>query len=397
MFEFLEVERQVAKLKVVGVGGGGGNAINCMIGANVYGVEFIAVNTDTQHLDVSLAPVKVQIGAELTKGLGAGSNPMIGRQAASEDKDSLGGCLEGADMVFITAGMGGGTGTGAAPVIASIARDMGILTVAVVTKPFYYEGRKRALNAEEGMRELKKYVDTLIVIPNDRIHLVVDKGTPLLKSFSIANDVLRQAIQGISDVILRPGLINLDFADVRSIMEGAGKAVIGLGFASGPEKAREAARKAISNQLIEESTIEGAQRILVNITGGPEMSFEVLNDVGSLIHDSAHEEANIIIGTVIEPDMEDEVRVTVIATGLEERVEKVELPQLKKWSPKADVRLQGSGKILSKNFQTAADAEKEIPFPVPGPNLDPTSLQESPMPVEDLYDIPTFLRKRPGG
>ena len=218
MFELEDIGRLVAKIKVIGVGGGGSNAINSMVAANLYGVEFITVNTDSQHLDASLAPVKVKIGTNLTKGLGAGSNPVIGRQAAIEDKDSLSGCIEGADMVFITAGMGGGTGTGAAPVIANIAREMGILTVAVVTKPFYYEGRKRAINAEEGIRELKKHVDTLIVIPNDRIHLVVEKGTPLLKSFSIANDVLRQAIQGISDLILIPGLINLDFADVKSIM-----------------------------------------------------------------------------------------------------------------------------------------------------------------------------------
>jgi cell division protein FtsZ len=398
MFEFLEVERQFAKLKVVGVGGGGGNAINCMIGANVYGVEFIVVNTDTQHLDISLAPVKVQIGSQLTKGLGAGSNPMIGRQAALEDRDTLAGCLEGADMVFITAGMGGGTGTGAAPVIASIARELGLLAVAVVTKPFYYEGRKRGINADEGLRELKKYVDTLIVIPNDRIHLVVDKGTPLLKSFAVANDVLRQAIQGISDVILRPGLINLDFADVRSIMEGAGRAVIGLGSASGPEGAREAAKKAITNQLIEESSIEGSQRLLVNITGGPEMSFEVLNEVGSLIHDSAHEDANIIIGTVIEPDMGDEVRVTVIATGLEERVEKVEMPDLKKWMPRGERhdRLQGSGRILSKSFSPSLDGERRMSVPAEEPKMESASPHEQEMPVDDLYDIPTFLRKRPG-
>src|SRR5512139_3364104 len=315
MFEFEDVERPLAKIKVVGVGGGGGNAINSMVAANLFGVEFISVNTDSQHLESSLAPLKVQIGGQLTKGLGAGSNPTIGRQAALEDREALAGCIEGADMVFITAGMGGGTGTGAAPVIAGIARELGVLTVGVVTKPFYYEGRKRSINAEEGLKELRKYVDTLIVIPNDRIHLVVEKGTPLLKSFSIANDVLRQAIQGISDVILRPGLINLDFADVRTIMEAAGKAVIGMGAATGEGSAREAAKQAISNPLIEEFSVDGAHRILVNITGGLNMSFDVLNEVGSLIHDSVHNEANIIVGTVIDPDMDDEVRVTVIATG----------------------------------------------------------------------------------
>lgn len=401
MFEFEEVDRLVAKLKVVGVGGGGGNAINSMIAASLFGVEFIAVNTDTQHLDVSLAPIKVQIGADLTKGLGAGSNPVIGRQAALEDRDTLTGCIEGADMVFITAGMGGGTGTGAAPVIAGLAKELGILTVGVVTKPFYYEGRKRSINAEEGLKELRKYVDTLIVIPNDRIHLVVEKGTPLLKSFSIANDVLRQAIQGISDVILRPGLINLDFADVRTIMEAAGKAVIGMGAATGEGSAREAAKQAISNPLIEESSVEGAHRILVNITGGLNMSFDVLNEVGSLIHDSVHNEANIIVGTVIDPDMDDEVRVTVIATGLEERVEKAELPQVKKWSNNEPLSLRGAGKILSKHIvpplkTRGAEAKEEMPAGEDEKKEEETMINQSVMPVDDEYDIPTYLRKGTG-
>ncbi len=401
MFEFEEVDRLVAKLKVVGIGGGGGNAINSMIAANLFGIEFIVVNTDTQHLDVSLAPIKVQIGAELTKGLGAGSNPVIGRQAALEDRDTLTGCIEGADMVFITAGMGGGTGTGAAPVIAGLAKELGILTVGVVTKPFYYEGRKRAINADEGLKELRKFVDTLIVIPNDRIHLVVEKGTPLLKSFSIANDVLRQAIQGISDVILRPGLINLDFADVRTIMEAAGKAVIGMGAARGEGGAREAAKQAVTNPLIEESSIEGAHRILVNITGGLTMSFDVLNEVGSLIHDYAHDEANIIVGTVIDPDMDDEVRVTVIATGLEERVEKADLPQVKKWSNKEHLSLRGSGKILSKHISppiktSVVESKEEGPAAEEEKKEDETVLNQSVMPVEDVYDIPTYLRKGTG-
>jgi cell division protein FtsZ len=298
--------------------------------------------------------------------------------------------------------MGGGTGTGAAPVIAGLAKELGILTVGVVTKPFYYEGRKRAINADEGLKELRKFVDTLIVIPNDRIHLVVEKGTPLLKSFSIANDVLRQAIQGISDVILRPGLINLDFADVRTIMEAAGKAVIGMGAAKGEGGAREAAKQAITNPLIEESSIEGAHRILVNITGGLTMSFDVLNEVGSLIHDSAHDEANIIVGTVIDPDMDDEVRVTVIATGLEERVEKADLPQVKKWSNKEHLSLRGSGKILSKHISppvktSAVESKEEVPAPAEEENKeDETVLNQSVMPVEDVYDIPTYLRKGTG-
>ncbi|MCI0468807.1 MAG: cell division protein FtsZ, partial [Nitrospirae bacterium] len=233
MFELEETAKSNAKIKVIGVGGGGGNAINSMIAANLFGVEFIAVNTDTQHLNKSLAAVKIQIGVNLTKGLGAGSNPEIGRQAALDDKETLTNVIEDADMIFITAGMGGGTGTGAAPVIAALAREMGIMTVGVVTKPFFFEGRKRINNAEEGIRALKKHVDTIIIVPNDRIHLVVEKGTSMVKSFAIVDDVLRQAVQGISDVILVPGLINLDFADVRAVMENGGRALIGLGACSG--------------------------------------------------------------------------------------------------------------------------------------------------------------------
>jgi cell division protein FtsZ len=412
MFELEDVGRLVAKIKVIGVGGGGGNAVNSMVAANLYGVEFIAINTDNQHLDASLASIKVQIGTGLTKGLGAGSNPVIGRQAALEDKGSIMGCIEGADMVFITAGMGGGTGTGAAPVVASLAREMGILTVGVVTKPFYYEGRKRAINAEEGIRELKKNVDTLIVIPNDRIQLVVEKGTPLLKSFSIANDVLRQAIQGISDLVLIPGLINLDFADVKAIMENAGRAVIGMGLGKGDGGAFEAAKRAISNPLLEESSIEGAKGILINITGGLNMSLDAVQEAASLIHDSSHDEANIILGAVINPDMEEDVRVTVIATGLEDRIEKTELPEIKKWTPKKDpISLKGSGGFLSKEKAYAAKETAKAPvMPEPIVNkeseksllefhnevhgTEPPVINDSILPAEDLYDIPTFLRKK---
>jgi cell division protein FtsZ len=426
MFELEDAGRLIANIKVIGVGGGGGNAINSMVAANLYGIEFIAVNTDNQHLDASLAPVKVRIGVSLTKGLGAGSNPAIGRQAALEDKDSLAGCIEGADMVFITAGMGGGTGTGAAPVIANIAKDMGVLTVGVVTKPFYYEGRKRAINAEEGIRELKKNVDTLIVIPNDRIHLVVEKGTPLLKSFSIANDVLRQAIQGISDLILIPGLINLDFADVKAIMQDAGRAVIGIGSGKGEGGAFEATKKAISNPLIEESSMNGAKGILINITGGLNMSIDAVQQAASLIYDSAHDDANIILGAVINPDMDDEVRVTVIATGLEDRVEKAELPHIKKWSSQKDpISLRGSERVLSKSIDILPKEknpleQSELKENIKKPeNLSEDSsdkkaeeslfdvcacseenmteketLNNSILPPEDIYDIPTFLRKK---
>src|SRR5512135_588320 len=289
MFDIEEVRGHKAKIKVIGAGGAGCNAINNMIASNLQGVEFIGVNTDLQVLETSLAPTKVQIGRELTRGLGAGSNPEIGRQAAMEDRTSIMECMDGCDMVFITAGMGGGTGTGAAPVIAEAAKEMGILTVAVVTKPFFYEGKKRLANAESGIKELTKHVDTLIVIPNDRISLVVDKGTPMLKSFSIANDVLKHAVQGISDIILVPGLINVDFADVKTIMESMGRAVMGSGSAKGEGGAFEAAKKAISNPLLEDSSIEGAKGILINITGGLELSHDGIQAAASYIYDNAHE------------------------------------------------------------------------------------------------------------
>lgn len=358
MFEIEEVQGQRAKIRVIGIGGAGGNAVNNMIASNMHGVEFIAVNTDMQVLEASIAPVKVQIGFELTRGLGAGSNPEIGRQAAIEDKASIVESLDGADMVFITAGMGGGTGTGAAPVIASIAKELGALTVAVITKPFFYEGKKRLLNAEEGIRELVENVDTLIVIPNDRISLVVEKGTPMIKSFSMANNVLKQAVQGISDIILVPGLINVDFADVRTIMENTGRAVMGSGSGSGERGAFEAAKKAILNPLVEDSSVEGARGILINITGGLELSLNEVQEATSLIYDSAHEDVNVIFGAVIDPDLTDEIRVTLIATGFEEKKEKAELHQLKKWTPiKEPVGLKkGTERILAKslnyNFET---------------------------------------------
>ncbi|HMK61635.1 MAG TPA: cell division protein FtsZ [Dissulfurispiraceae bacterium] len=353
MFEIEDVGRPVAKIKVIGVGGGGGNAINSMVAAHIYGVEFIAVNTDIQHLEASLAPARIQIGTDLTRGLGAGSNPVIGREAAMENRDMLAGFIDGSDMVFVTAGMGGGTGTGAAPVIASIAQEMGILTVAIVTKPFFFEGRKRAMNAEEGIHELKNHVNTLIVIPNDRISLVVEKGTSLLQSFATVNDVLRQAVQGISDLILVPGLINLDFADIKAIMQKSGKAVIGLGVGKGQGGAFEAAKKAILNPLLEKSSIEGARGILINITGGLNMSLDEVQEAASLIHDNAHEESNIILGAVIDPELQDQIRVTVIATGLDEKSDKVELPETLTWKPKKELSAapaKSAGKVLSKNI-----------------------------------------------
>ncbi len=379
MFELEEVRGQGASIRVIGVGGAGGNAVNNMISSNLHGVEFIAVNTDNQVLETSLAPTKVQIGLELTKGLGAGSNPEIGREAALEDRGAMAECLRGSDMVFITAGMGGGTGTGASPVVASVAKELGALTVAIVTKPFFYEGRKRAINADIGIKELQNYVDALIVIPNDRIGLVVEKGTPMLKSFAVANDVLRQAVQGISDLILIPGLINLDFADVKTVMANAGRAVMGVGLGRGENGALEAAKKAISNPLLEDSSTEGAKGIVINITGGLDLSQSSVQDAAAFIYDLADEEANIIFGAVINPDIEDEVRVTVIATGFNEKKEKVELPQIKKWMPvKEPVTFKGADRVLAKNLKpdyTVAPASSDL------------------MPFEDPLDIPTFMRK----
>jgi cell division protein FtsZ len=379
MFEIEEVRGQKARIKVVGAGGAGGNAVNNMIASNLQGVEFVAVNTDLQVLETSLAPTKIQIGKELTRGLGAGSNPEIGRQAAIEDKTAIMDSLDGCDMVFITAGMGGGTGTGAAPVIAGIAKELGILTVGVVTKPFFYEGKKRLLNADEGIKELTKNVDTIIVIPNDRISLVVEKGTPMLKSFSIANDVLRQAVQGISDIILVPGLINVDFADVKTIMENMGRAVMGAGTGKGEGGAFEAAKKAISNPLLEDSSVEGARGILINVTGGLELSLSEMQEAASLIYDSAHEDVNVIFGAVIDPDISDEVRVTVIATGFDERKEKVELPQIRKWTPiKEPVSFKGSERILAKSLNSGIDAN---------------AANSNAFNYEEAIDMPAFLRR----
>jgi len=371
MFEIEEAERPVAKIKVIGVGGAGTNAVNTMISAGIYGVEFIAVNTDIQHLEISLAPVKVQIGKELTRGLGAGSDPELGKKAALEDKDTLVSCIEGSDLIFITAGMGGGTGTGAAPVIASLARQLGILTVAVVTKPFYFEGKKRLHNAVVGIKELKKYVDTIIIIPNDKIHLVVEKGTPLVKSFAIANDILRQAIQGISDLILSPGFINRDFADVKTIIENSGKAVIGIGTCLKEENAKEAALKAIRNPLLEETSIEGARRILINITGGFDLTLDEVQEIASTIYDVAHEEANIIFGTVVKPEIENEIYVTVIATGFEDKPEEIEISTTEKWMPKnSNVSLKETKRIISKNIGSFSSFMKKTDLPSLFPNED---------------------------
>ncbi|MEK6372660.1 MAG: cell division protein FtsZ [Acidobacteriota bacterium] len=310
-------EQLTAKIKVIGVGGGGGNAVNRMIQAGIKGIEFLVANTDVQAMRASLAPTKIQMGGKLTKGLGAGANPEVGKQAALEDTDRILEALHGADMIFITTGMGGGTGTGAAPIIASLAAELGALTVAVVTKPFGFEGKRRRVQAEQGIRALRDTVDTLITIPNERLLNFVERGTSLGDAFKMADDILRQAVQGISDLITVPGEINLDFADVKTIMHGMGMALMGTGVSSGEHRAVEAAQRAISSPLLEEASIEGAKGVLINVTGGPDMTLFEVHEAASIIQEAADEEANIIFGTVIDPRMKDEVKVTVIATGFD--------------------------------------------------------------------------------
>jgi len=318
MLEFDTDLIQFAEIKVIGVGGGGNNAVNRMITAGLQGVDFVTVNTDSQALQLSRAGQKVQIGIKLTKGLGAGANPEIGAKAAEESREELARVLKGADMVFVTAGMGGGTGTGGAPIVAEVAKEMGALTVGVVTRPFTFEGRKRAMQAEKGIAELKSKVDTLITIPNDRLLQVVDKHTTIHEAFRIADDVLRQGVQGISDLIAVPGLINLDFADVKTIMSNTGSALMGIGQATGENRAADAARKAISSPLLETS-IEGAKGVLLNITGGVNLTLFEVNEAAGIIAEAADPEANIIFGAVIDENLKEEIRVTVIATGFDQQ------------------------------------------------------------------------------
>jgi cell division protein FtsZ len=321
LFELEEAPPPAAKIKVIGLGGGGGNAVSRMISAQFSGADFIVANTDSQALRASPAPIKIQLGVKLTGGLGAGSNPEIGRSAALEDPEQISRLLEGADMVFITAGLGGGTGTGAAPVVASLAKDLGILTVAVVTKPFTFEGRRRMVQAEAGLEALRGIVDTLIAIPNQRLLSVVDRGTSLVDAFRVADSVLQQAVQGISDLILVPGLINLDFADVRTIMSGMGMAMMGTGVGQGEHRAIDAAQKAIASPLLDNTSIDGARGILLNFTGGLDVSLHEVEEAARLVQEAAHEEANIIFGAVTDTNLHDQVRVTVIATGFAEKKE----------------------------------------------------------------------------
>jgi cell division protein FtsZ len=319
MFELMDTQTQTAVIKVIGVGGGGGNAVNHMAAANIEGVDFICANTDAQALENATVKTILQLGAGITKGLGAGADPEIGRKAAEEDRDRIKEALDGSDMVFITVGMGGGTGTGAAPVVAEVARQLGILTVAVVTKPFPFEGAKRSKVAQEGIQELAKFVDSLITIPNEKLLQVLGKDMSLLNAFSAANDVLLNATQGIAELITRPGLINVDFADVKTVMSEMGVSMMGTGASSGENRAREAAEAAINSPLLEDIDLAGAKGILVNITAGLSLTIGEFDEVGNTVRDFADEEATVVVGTVIDPELEDELRVTVVATGLGER------------------------------------------------------------------------------
>jgi cell division protein FtsZ len=379
MLEFESSIDTLATIKVIGVGGGGNNAVNRMIEHGVQGVEFISVNTDAQALNLSKAEIKMQIGAKLTRGLGAGANPEVGKKAAEESKEQIEAALQGADMVFVTCGMGGGTGTGAAPVVAQIARDLGALTVGVVTRPFSFEGRKRATQATGGIASMKESVDTLIVIPNDRLLEIVDKSTPMLEAFREADNVLRQGVQGISDLIAVPGLINLDFADVKTIMSNKGSALMGIGVAAGENRAAEAAKKAISSPLLETS-IDGAQGVLLNITGGSNLSLYEVQEAADIVATASDQEVNMIFGSVINDNLKDEIVVTVIATGFNE-----EIIQPKPTRPALGQQQQKPVSGMPKR----EPKREEAPQQEPTRNTPPQQQQG-----EDILDIPTFLRNR---
>ena len=358
--EYLDEIARGAKIKVIGVGGGGGNAVNRMIAAHMEGVEFIAANTDRQALHLSQAPIKIQLGVKLTNGLGAGANPDVGRRAALEDSEKIIEALEGADMVFVTAGLGGGTGTGAAPVIASLASEMGALTVAVITRPFAFEGKRRMMQAERGMQELLDSVDTMIVIPNEKL-LAVAKDAGFFESFRIADDVLRQGVQGISDIITIPGIINRDFADVKTTMAGMGYAVMGTAVRSGPQRAVEAAQAAMASPLLESGAIDGAKGILINITGSSNLKLNEVNEASTLIQSAAHEDANIIFGAVLNEEMGDDVKITVIATGFKHEG----CSERREHMLHATIRPEVAGRPPAPRF--ASEDDDEPASNVPGP------------------------------
>ncbi len=389
IFEFEEAALQNARMKVVGVGGGGGNAVNRMVDEQLEGVEFISVNTDSQALKLSHSQVKIQIGKQLTRGLGAGARPEIGRQAIEENRDEVGRVLEGADLVFITAGMGGGTGTGAAPVIAEIAREQGALTIGIVTKPFLFEGKKRMRQAEQGLSELKRTADTVIVVPNERLLSVVGKGTSFREALKKADEVLLHATQGISDLIHVTGEVNVDFADVRTVMQNRGPALMGTGYSKGENRSMEAAQEAISSPLLDSVSIEGAAGVLINITGGMDLTIDEVTTIASIIQEAAGDEAEIIFGAVHDPSLEGEVRVTVIATGLAQDEEEL----LRENLIRAPFGSRGP-------FPTAATAAPVVAMgrapgfgsesvPFPRPPVRPIGRSQ----LNDL-DIPTFIRRQ---
>ena len=390
MFELMDAYSQNAVIKVIGVGGGGGNAVNHMLGANIEGVDFICANTDAQALKNSEVRTILQLGSNITKGLGAGANPNIGHDAAMEDRDRIQEALEGADMVFITAGMGGGTGTGAAPIVAEVAKELGILTVAVVTKPFRFEGAKRQAVAAQGIEALSKSVDSLITIPNEKLLAVLGKEMSLLNAFKAANDVLLGAVQGIAELITRPGLINVDFADVRTVMSEMGVAMMGSGSSTGENRARDAAEEAINSPLLEDVNLSGARGILVNITAGLDLAIGEFEEVGNTIKEFACDEATVVVGTVIDPDMQDEMRVTVVATGLGEVTVQKQKPVISAAPERVAVKL----------------VNQEEPAPVNYADMDkPTVIRKDPKSAKsyvdsaqdkdmDYLDIPAFLRRQ---
>ncbi len=378
MFELMDAHSSTAVIKVIGVGGGGGNAVSHMVETGIEGVDFICANTDSQALKGSQVRTSLQIGCNITKGLGAGADPDIGRQAAMEDRDRILEVIEGADMLFITAGMGGGTGTGAAPIVAQVAKELGILTVAVVTKPFMMEGGKRMQIAEHGIGELGKYVDSLITIPNEKLLTVLGGETTLLDAFRSANQVLQGAVQGIAELITRPGLINVDFADVRTVMSEMGMAMMGSGVSSGEDRAREAAEAAASSPLLEDINLKGANGILVNVTAGMDLSIGEFQEVGNTVKEYASENATVVVGTVIDPEMTDRIRVTVVATGLGQQAANAESPMRIVRRPTAQTE---------PNYQTLDKPTVQRQRAV-GDGLEGSGLQE------ELLDIPAFLRRQ---
>jgi cell division protein FtsZ len=392
----LEAEtRAGARIKVIGVGGGGGNAVNRMVRSGLEGVEFIVANTDLQALAQNAAPTRIQIGAKLTKGLGAGADPDIGRRAALEDTDKLIEVLSDADMVFVTTGLGGGTGTGAAPVIAGLATELGALTIAVVTRPFRFEGKRRGTSAERGLNELRDAVDTVITIPNERLLATIDRRTPLPDAFAAADDVLRQAIQGISDLIIVPGMINLDFADVKTIMSGMGFAIMGTGIGEGETRAIDAANRAISSPLLEDASVKGARGVIINVTGGPDFSLVEVSEASTIIQEAAHEDANIIFGAVIDPTMEGKVKITVIATGFDRPDARqhqpsqtpVDLQHYSAWRQDDRVAAAGGG-----GGRIAISRRPVLEVPASSAAAGGGGAEEPPSPL----DVPAFLRRQEG-